>query len=176
MPACTRCGVMTAGADFYGLGVMCPSCRSQSWNQSTSQPVTQTSTNTNNNRLEQLKKENEDLKKKVEEHEKCWWDKQLLQAGRTNAEKARDDAKSSLTKEQTAHQQTKKDKATAEQERDKLKKEHATCTTTIQALEKEKEALQKQLNEFNAIITGVPQSQVQSEAQAQVQQASLPPK
>jgi chromosome segregation ATPase len=98
----------------------------------------------------------------------------LLQAGRTNAEKARDDAKSSLTKEQTAHQQTKKDKATAEQERDKLKKEHATCTTTIQALEKEKEALQKQLNELNAIITGVPQSQVGSEAQARVQQASLP--
>ena len=64
-------------------------------------------------------------------------------------------------------------KSTAEQERDKLKKEHANCSTTIQTLAKEKQTLQKQLAELNAIITGAPL--METEMEARVQQSNLPP-
>jgi len=66
-----------------------------------------------------------------------------------------------------------------EKERDKVKAEHTSCATTIQTLEKEKQALQKQLNEFNALlgITSQEQGQTTNPMVAQVQQASdLPPK
>ena len=96
-------------------------------------------------------------------------------------EKAKQQVEDLTKTNKTLQEQVKKSqevKSTAEKERDKLKKEHANCLTTIQALEKEKQTLQNQLDE---ILTGAPQvetnlaeSQTETQLEAKVQQNIQP--